>query len=126
MQKVVGSNPISRLENPRICGGFLVTGPDRRLMRKIRVNRLGSGGQRSGGGTARDWAAFAPKEACCRHPPECCWSSISVAIGTLSESPTFTRKRPSRMTALGAGTWGTVAACLTKHPLARSTYAPPK
>jgi hypothetical protein len=25
MQKVVGSNPISRFENPRICGGFLVT-----------------------------------------------------------------------------------------------------
>ena len=26
MQKVVGSNPISRSENPCICGGFLVTG----------------------------------------------------------------------------------------------------
>jgi hypothetical protein len=31
MQKVVGPNPISRSENPRICGGFLVVEPDHRL-----------------------------------------------------------------------------------------------
>ena len=40
MQKVVGSNPISRFENPRICGGFLVTGPSDKQAAAGRGNRL--------------------------------------------------------------------------------------
>jgi hypothetical protein len=68
MQKVVGSNPISRSENPRNCGGFLVTEPDHRLTRRIRVNSLQSGAQRYGGGTPRDSAAFMRKEPYFRRP----------------------------------------------------------
>jgi hypothetical protein len=51
MQKVEGSNPFSRLESLRNGGGFLVTEPDHRLTRHIRVHVLGSGAQREGGGT---------------------------------------------------------------------------
>ena len=40
MQKVVGSNPISRLESPLRCGGFVVTEPGHRLPRQIRVKWL--------------------------------------------------------------------------------------
>jgi hypothetical protein len=46
MQKVEGSNPFSRSENPRICGGFSLRNPDHRLTRHTRVNRLQSGVQR--------------------------------------------------------------------------------
>jgi hypothetical protein len=69
MQKVVGSNPISRLESHRNCGGFLVTEPDRRLTRHTRVNRLKSGAQRYGGGTPRDSVAFTREEASARLAP---------------------------------------------------------
>jgi hypothetical protein len=58
MQKVVGSNPISRSENPRNRGGGLVTEPEHRLTRDIRANSLESGAQRYGGGTPTDSVAF--------------------------------------------------------------------
>jgi hypothetical protein len=60
MQKVVGSNPISRLKTLAIAGVFLFAEADHRLTRHIPVNRLESGAQRYGGGTPRDSVAFTP------------------------------------------------------------------
>ncbi len=53
MQKVVGSNPISRSEKLRNCGGFLATGPGHPRAATGRGNRLKARG---------GWIGFAPLE----------------------------------------------------------------
>jgi len=45
--------------------------------------------------------------------------------GAFRDCRIHTKKRHFRMTALGAGSWGTVAACRTRHPPVRSKHAPP-
>jgi hypothetical protein len=57
---------------------------------------------------------------------DCSRSSNALAIGGGPRPPQSHAKRPSRMTAHGVVSWGTVAAWQTMHPLARSRYALPK
>jgi hypothetical protein len=59
MQKVVGSNPISRSENPRICGGFLATEAGDPQAATGWGNRLTAGG---------GWIGVAPFELADRFP----------------------------------------------------------